>query len=95
MFTSMRHVREANRDHGHYWFEPATLRFFRSRPGRRLYGGRYFISSEQFVGSNGYRAPRRYTVREVSADGSIDTVGAFQAYETRAQAVAAIRRLLK
>lgn len=93
-FRTMADVRRANRELGHFWFEPVTLRFFRSRVGESLYGGRYFVSSEQFEASDGTRAPRRYTVRQVNPDGSIDTVGEFQAYETSAQARAEIRRLL-
>lgn len=89
-FWDMNEVERANADLGHHWFEPSTKRFFRSRIGDTLYGGRYFISSEQFHEA----APRLYTVREANPDGSIDTVGEFQAYDTRTQAVAAIRKLL-
>jgi hypothetical protein len=96
-YNSMTDVRRANANRGHHWFDPETLQFFRSRVGRTLYGGRYFISSEQNKGyyPEYYCYPRMYTVRVVNADGSIDTVGEFQAYETRAQAIAAIKRLLR
>lgn len=89
-FWDMNEVRRANKDRGHHWFEPSTLRFFRSRVGDTLYGGRYFVSSEQF--DDGY--PRLYTVREAMSDGSIETVGEFQEYETRDQAIRAIKALL-
>ena len=94
MFTDMIEVKSANRVRGHHFFEPGAMRFFRSRIGSALYGGRYFITSEQFEGSNGYRAERAFTVREALTDGTIETVGAFQAYATRAQALGAIRKLL-
>ena len=77
---SMDDVKRANARRGHCWFERGTLRFFRSRVGQVAYrgpGGTYFVSSEQFVSSNGWHAPRKYTVRLQQADGSIDTVGEF------------------
>jgi hypothetical protein len=86
----MSDVRSVNARAGQHWFEPATMRFFRSRVGDTLYGQRYFVSSEQFD----YNSPRLYTVRELNDDGGIDTVGEFQGYTTRAQAIGAIRRLL-
>ena len=49
-----------------YFFSPAAMRFFRSRIGETVYegpGGVYFITSEQFEGSDGVKAERRYTVR--------------------------------
>ena len=71
----------ANRQVGHHFFDVGTKRFFRSRIGRNVYegsGGVYFVTSEQFEGSNGSRAPRRYTVRRFDpATAHIDTVGEF------------------
>ena len=76
---------------GHF-FDADTKRFFRSRIGETVYGGRYFITSEQFDS----RSPRLYTVREVSADGqNITTVGDFQQHATRAQALAAINWMIR
>jgi hypothetical protein len=73
-------VRAANAAAGNYWFERSTMRFFRSRVGRVAYrgaGGVYFVSSEQFIGSDGRAHARKFTVRRQNVDGSIDTVGAF------------------
>ena len=94
-FRTMAEVRAANAAIGHQFFDAGSLRFFDSRIGRTLYGGRYFITSEQFHGSDGYTAPRMYTVREVMPDGKIETVADFQKFDTNEQARAAIRRLLK
>ena len=88
MYANMDAVRRANRDAGHYFFEPETMRFFASRVGETLYAGRYFVSSER-----GHGRQRRYTVREALPDGSIEPVGRFQEHATRAAAIAAIRRL--
>lgn len=88
-------LRRMAADAGSHWFKPATLRFFKSRVGREAYlgvdGRWYFVSSEQ-----GPRMPRRYTVRAVD-DGwaNIESVGGFQAYETRSQALTGLRHALK
>ena len=91
-FWDMSEVRRANEDRGHYFFEPATMRFFHSRIGGTLYGGRFFVTSEC---REPVETPRLFTVREAMPDGSIDTVGDFQAYADRRQAIAEIRRLLE
>jgi hypothetical protein len=93
-YRDMDDVRRANRNAGLYFFEVGAARFFRSRIGTTLYGGRYFVTSEQFVDGRGNAAPRRYTVREVGPDGGIDTVGEFQAYESGAAARRAIQQLV-
>ena len=70
-------IKQANRDAGNHWFEPATLRFFRSRVLPTVYqgpGGIYFVSSEQFNDAS----PRRYTVRTFDpTTGEVDTFGEF------------------
>lgn len=77
-------VKIANRESTQpYWFSPDTLRFFGSRIGRTLYDGRYFLTSEQ----RDHESPRRYTIRQAMPDGTIETVGEFQAYATRAEAL--------
>lgn len=83
-------VKARNREAGQHWFSPSTMRFFRSKVARwtktAADGRVYFVSSEQFVGSSGIASPRQYTVRVQQLDGSIDTIGEFQAYETLAEA---------
>lgn len=82
-------IKRANRQSGHHFFDPESLRFFRSIVGRTVIGNRYFITSEQFVPSDGPPEPRRYTVRVADDAGRIDTVGDFQEWSTAAQARAA------
>lgn len=95
-FQNVAQIRAANRDAGQFFFEPSSMRFFNSRvEGRNVYGGRYFITSEQFTGSDGVSAPRRFTLREAFADGSINTVGEFQAYFDRKDAADAARALVR
>lgn len=83
-------VRIRNKAIGHHFFDPSTMRFFRSRVGNTIYGDKYFISSEQFD----ERSPRLFSIRLVNPDGSIDTMGEFQEYSTRAQAMREVKRLL-
>ena len=63
---TMARIRKANKDAGQFWFSQGTMRFFRSQVENTIYqgpGGVFFISSEQFVPSDGSVCPRRYTVR--------------------------------
>jgi hypothetical protein len=89
-FKTVNDVKQANERLGHHWFSPETLRFFSSRIGRTLYGGRYFITSEQYD----HNAPRRYSIREASPDGSVRTIGKFQQYATNREAQKAIKAML-
>lgn len=94
MFNTVDDVRQLAADVGYHWFSPETMRFFNSRIGRTVYGGQYFVSSERYDDS----APRLYTIRKVTYDDgqmSIDTVGEFQQYDTRVDAVAAIRQIVE
>jgi hypothetical protein len=79
-------IMERNRDIGHHFFDPDTLAFFRGKVLADTFGP-YFVTSEQARGES-----RRYTVRQALPDGSIETVGMFQQYETRAAALAAARK---
>lgn len=76
-YKSIADIRAANAAAGFHFFERETLRFFDSRIERTVYGGRFFITSEQFHGSDGKSAPRRYTVRVAHDDGSVTTMGEF------------------
>lgn len=89
-FVSMADVRRANTEAGCYFFEEGTLRFFRSRIGRSVIGGRWFVTSEE-PPSGG----RRWTVRRAEADGTVETEGAFMAYGSGAEARRAAVQLAK
>ena len=74
-------IKAANKAAGQFFFERSAMRFFDSRIER---GGPYcgpagvfFVTSEQFHGSQG-SAPRKYTVRQFDpTTGSVDTPGKF------------------
>ena len=81
IYRTMDDVIAANKAIGNHWFERDTMRFFKTRIESGLIAGHRFITSEK--GPDGVR---RYSVREACPDGTIDTVGEFQAYRTRDQA---------
>ncbi len=84
--------------YGHF-FDPAAMRFFASRVAQNAYltadeNVAYFITSEQFTGSDGHAQMRRYTVRKINMHtGSIDTVGEFQQYASNTAATREAKRL--
>lgn len=88
-------VATARRLHCGHWFDDATMRFFGTRicAERRTHAGLLFVTSEKAP-----HMPRRYSVRLAHwrrrNDGrwvvSIKTIGDFQAYATRRDAVRAM-----
>lgn len=82
---------------GSHFFTRKTLRWWNSRIGAELFGGRYFITSEQ--NDNAWDGKRRYSIRgfEMLEDGRIEirTIGEFGQYATRAAALSAVARLIK
>jgi len=89
-FCSIEDVKRANAESGFFFFEAGTLRFFHSRIGRTLIGGRWFVTSEEPPSGE-----RRWTVRRAEADGSIETEGAFMAYGSGAEARRAAERIAR
>jgi hypothetical protein len=88
-FNDIEQVRAANKRLGHHWFDADTLRWFNSRVGGTLYGGRYFVSSERGFDRQIWGGTRRYSVRRANPNGSISTVGDFGQFATLKQAQAA------
>lgn len=89
-YGGIEYIKTHNYALGQHFFSEGAMRFFSSRILPAVYGGRYFITSERFD----HNTPRYYTIREC-INGHIETVGQFQEYATRGQAVTAIKRLLK
>jgi hypothetical protein len=90
-FSDVRDYYERQQPDGH-WFDTGTKKFFGCRLPKVAYStneGVLFVSSElNFDGSRRY-----YTVRRQTVVGDITTVGEFQQYKTRAEAIAAIKEL--
>ena len=78
---TMADIRYANRSKGFHFFDRAAMRFFDSRVVSAPYqgaGGCFFITSEQFHGSGGYSAPRKFTIRQFDPiSGDVGTAGQF------------------
>ncbi len=81
-------IKDANKAAGYHFFSPDSLRFFGSRVLPTVYAGNVFITSEY---TNWDRSDRAYTVRRLESDGTIETVGEFLGYATRAEAVKVAR----
>jgi len=91
-------IKRLNAAAGYHFFEPGEMRFFRSRIAPMVWLSAdgelaFFVTSEQFEASDGYRAPRTYSVRVCEmATGRIGTVGGFQAHKTLKAAERAAQR---
>lgn len=91
-FYDMKQLKLYARQHGSHFFDPDTMRFFRSRVGDKMYpapDGIYFVTSEQYDASS----PRLYTVRFMNEKGDISTIGEFQGYATGKAAAREAKRL--
>lgn len=84
---SIAELEELNRQNGGYWFSRDSMRFFGTRIESGVIRGRYFITSEQPP-----HGSRKYSVRSFDAQGSVDTVGDFCSFRSKADAIAAIPR---
>ena len=88
-YSSINEIIMHHRETGGHFFDASAKRFFSSRIGSVVIGGRYFITSEQFDRDN---SPRLYTIREC-INGRIVDASEFQAYATGAAARAAAHKL--
>jgi hypothetical protein len=87
-FQTVSDIRAYHEQTGSHWFDRSSMRFFGTKiHGNTLIKGRYFITSEQPP-----HGPRGYTVREVSEDGDIKTVGELCGYRTARDARHSIRK---
>jgi hypothetical protein len=87
-YNDIRDIKRANAQHGSNWFEPSTMRFFKSRILPTIYAGRFFITSEDSGIAGYYRA---YSIRIARDSGEIATVGEFQGYGDRDEAIRALK----
>jgi hypothetical protein len=95
MIWTIDQIREADHRAGRYFFSADTMRFFSSRILPTVYqgpGGIFFITSEQFRGSDGVSAPRKYTCRKFTTDPvDIRTVAGFNNMSKKqAQTIASV-----
>lgn len=89
-YFSMDQVKRAHQAAGGYFFSRGAMRGFHTRLGSTVYGGRYFITSEQMA----WNTPRRYAIREIHESGDITTVGQVLQYGTWQEARREIAKLI-
>ena len=89
VYTTIEQIINTNKEKGFHFFSKETLAFWRGRVHAGVIGGCYFVTSERDFSDT----QRLYTIRKANTDGTIDTVGDFQAYATLAQAKRAMRKL--
>jgi hypothetical protein len=92
-YTSINQIISEAKAAGSHFFDESTLRFFSSRIHSKIYGGCYFITSE----CDTYRDtnPRYYTIRKYEGGLKVETASNFCEFETRAQAISAVKKLIK
>jgi len=92
-YTSIVQIIDEAKSAGSHFFSKDTLRFFSSRIHSEIYGGCYFITSER----DHYRDnnPRFYTIRKYEGGLKVETVGEFCQYTSKAQAISAVKKLIK
>lgn len=95
MFRSIQEVKRANRRVGQTWFSPGDMDMFDTKIVSKLFtidGGRqFFITLDQADDDE----DRRYTVREVLADGIVQTLGRMRDHATQADATKAIEKVAR
>lgn len=90
-YYTIRDIKAANAAAGHFFFEPATMRFFDSRICRKVLAGGFFVTSERFSASTA----RLYTVRLCLDNGHVETIGEFQQFSSADSARRAIVRTVR
>ena len=90
-YLSVTQIKRHNQDIGHNFFKYDTLLFFSSKVYDDLIGGEFFITSEKDMYMDGARL---FTIRRANGDGTISTMGEFQAYKTKAQALKEAKKLV-
>ncbi len=90
MYSTIKEIKDANKQAGQYFFSKETMEFFQSLVCDGVWDGRYFITSE-----NDGRRGRRYAIREAREDGSIKTVAStFYKYKTEQEALTALKDMI-
>lgn len=100
--TSIDAVKRINEAKGKFFFSKGAMQFFNSDvPHNEAFltddGKKYlFITSEQFKGSRGESAPRKYTVHSMDvASGETSGIGRFQQHDTYGSARRSLEKSLR
>lgn len=77
MYKNIAEIKTVNKAAGYHWFDRSTMRFFKSKIESGVYGGRFFVTSEQPP-----YGPRTFTIHEALPNGDIKTVSDFLPFST-------------
>lgn len=103
MFLTIEEIIKKSSARGGHFFDKETLEFFGSKVLPKVYGGCYFITSEQdkgFYGSDfvlrqAWSGERRFTIRRCDEEGYIDTVGEFGGFDSLEAAEQAVHERMR
>ena len=91
-------VKTKSQKNAPYFFDKDSMRFFNSRVLELAWQKNneiYFITSEADSGRIQHKGSiRAFTVRKLTVNGGIDTIGEFQGYATKREAQKAIMEIL-
>lgn len=85
-YKSIAEIKAANEAAGQSWFAPDTLAWHESIIEPEVYGGRFFVTSERDKTGLAWDGKRRWTVRRANDDGTIDTMGEYGQFASKARA---------
>lgn len=84
-------VKRQNHELGHEFFSKGAKNFFQSKMESALIADKYFVTSERFDSAS----KMLFTVRMALPNGAIKTMGTFQQFNTKSEAIAFIKELIK
>lgn len=88
-FNSISEIKKANQVINNHFFDRDTMEFFNSKVETGVLKGCFFITSE--IAPN--ETIKRFTLRMVESDGSIETIGPFHWFDTKLDAKSFLRTL--
>ena len=77
IWKNITEVKKANKAIGHHWFDFDAMSFFKTKIETPILHNRYFITSEINLSDI-----KKYSIREVNDNGSIDTLGEFHSFKS-------------
>lgn len=92
-YKTVAEIKAADKKSGGYFFSPGAMKGFSSRVLPGVYGGRYFITSEQFEYSDGTKKPREYCVRTAHDSGRVTTTPGLPRFKSSGEARKAAKEL--
>ena len=95
MYKTMQDIIDKAKAVENHFFDPGSMEFFSSRLHHEIYGGNLFITSEQDKEGIVWEGDRRWTIRQISENGYIETIGEFGQYPSLADAIAAAKELTR